>query len=102
METPAAVLTQIDLRLYSVDALHAAVYRFANVGCSIEHVDWEGMTASVAFARPPIASEHASLLTRFRQELTDQVLRHRIRGETDAIRTLILAHAFSDSAIAEK
>ena len=101
MGSPAAASVQVDLRLYTVEALHAAAYRFADLGCTIGHVDWVKMTATVDFAVPLTDNEHDALLIRFKQELTDQVLRQRIRSETEAIRTLILAHAFADSAIAE-
>ena len=102
MPATAVFHTTVDLRLYTVEAMHAAVYRFADKGCCIDHVDWDKTTATVVFNQPPQEDEQASLLTQFKQELNDQTLRQRIRAETESIRNLILAHAFSDSALAEK
>ncbi len=102
MPAKEAACLAVDLRLYSVAAVHAAVYRFAEFGCRIQQADWDSMSAVVAFTPPDNDAAFATLIIRFQQELTDQTLREQIRAETEDVRNVILAHAFSASAIAEK
>ena len=90
----------VDLRLYGEDALHETVYRFAANGALISSVDWPNQTAHVHFSKVA-DSATASLEEAFYQGLTDQVLRIKIRAETEAVRNLILANAFSDSALSQ-
>lgn len=91
---------EVDLQLYGEDAVHAAVYRYAALGAVVTGVDWTLKRANVSFSKVPEADLPA-LEENFRQELTDQVLRIKIRLETEAVRNLILANAFSDSALAQ-
>ena len=86
----------LDLRNYRLSAIKKAAYRFADrftaVLGSIEH---DQIAVSLRFpprATEPIAQESTR---RFFQELLDQELREQIAEQTDPIRTLILAHAFS-------
>ena len=95
------VNTTVDLRLYSLDVVQAAAYRFGDLGCALTGVDWESNAASISFLLKADMSDE-ELLTHFRQELTDQALRLRIRTETEHIRNVILAHAFADSALAKE
>jgi len=99
--TPSGTICiKVDLRLYAVEALEAAVYRFADRGFFLDDVDWDNKCARVAVYLSMSEQPTEELQVLFRQELTDQSLRHRIRAETEAVRNLILAHAFADSALA--
>jgi His-Xaa-Ser system protein HxsD len=91
-----AIALMIDVRVYRLTAVKKAAYRMA-----------ERCTAVIGALTDPLlpvrlcfklgttergARETARL---FFQELLDQELREQIADETGAVRTLILAHAFS-------
>ncbi|HEX3474900.1 MAG TPA: His-Xaa-Ser system protein HxsD [Kofleriaceae bacterium] len=93
----------IDLRSYRLTAVKKAAYRFADrftaVLGSPEH---DRIPVVLRFA-PGITETAAQAHVRqFFQELLDQELREHIAGETNAVRTLILAHAFSNVDLIER
>jgi His-Xaa-Ser system protein HxsD len=93
----------LDLRSYRIAAIKKAAYRFADrftvVLGSPEH---DRMPLVLRFA-PGIADAVAREQVRqFFQELLDQELREQIADETNAVRTLILAHAFSNVDLIER
>ncbi len=86
----------IDLRLYRLEAIQKAAYRMAErltavLGKQREH-DVSVEFVFRATTSPTQASESVRL---FFQELLDQELREKVAEETRAIRSLILAQAFS-------
>lgn len=87
----------IDLRNYRLSAVKKAAYRFADRFTAIlGSPDAERLPVSLRFksnVSESTAREHAR---QFFQELLDQELREEIAGETVSVRTLILAHAFSN------
>lgn len=87
----------LDLRSYRLSAIKKAAYRLADrftaVLGSPEH---DRVPLALRF-KPGIADAAAREAVRqFFQELLDQELREHIAEETGAVRTLILAHAFSN------
>ena len=50
---------------------------------------------------PNAADDVEAILAEFRNEVLDQTLRERIRGETQEVRNLILALAFSNTGLVE-
>lgn len=86
-----------DLRVYRLTAVQKAAYRFADRFTAVLGTrDGEALPARLQFkptASPAAAREAVRL---FYQELLDQELREQIADETTAVRTLILAHAFSN------
>ena len=77
----------------SVDAVQRAAYRFADrFSCDISTKS-EAIDVIVSFSDEDRDIE--ADLADFRTEVLDQVLRERIRGETEDVRKLILALAFS-------
>jgi His-Xaa-Ser system protein HxsD len=93
----------LDLRSYRLTAIKKAAYRcadrFTAVLGSPEH---ERIPLVLRF-RPgvaePTAREH---VRQFFQELLDQELREQVADETNAVRTLILAQAFSNVDLIER
>jgi His-Xaa-Ser system protein HxsD len=85
----------IDTRISSLSAVKKAAYRFSDrffvaidPGCETE--------VTVRFSpKPGIAADLSVSAGEFRNELLDQDLRERIRGETEGVRRLLLAHALS-------
>lgn len=89
----------LDLAAFSVEAIKRAAYRcsgqFAfnvNVGAG-----WAACTLIFDDGKSPEFIETA--VSAFRKELLDQDLRLAIRAETEGIRNLILAHAFSRTGL---
>jgi His-Xaa-Ser system protein HxsD len=97
-EAGAAIELDFVAETTSVDAIQRAAYRFCDrFSCELV----------------PGASAHRCLLTpigdididdevaSFRTEVLDQTLRERIRAETEPMRTMILAQAFSKTGIVD-
>ncbi|HEU4729831.1 MAG TPA: His-Xaa-Ser system protein HxsD [Kofleriaceae bacterium] len=93
----------LDLRVYRLSAIKKAAYRFANRFTAVlgSPAD-DRLPVSLRFG--PGATEGAAreVARQFYQELLDQELREHIADETGAVRTLILAHAFSNADLIER
>jgi His-Xaa-Ser system protein HxsD len=88
-----------DLSATSLDAVQRAAYKFSD-RFSTEIT--EGADAIEVTIH--LASEDAdveALVADFRNEVLDQVLRERIRAETEDVRKLALALAFSKTGLAD-
>jgi His-Xaa-Ser system protein HxsD len=90
---------EIDLETFSLDAIKRSAYRFSDKFAFDLTVD--GRTARCTFIFPASASPEAAeaSIIAFRKELLDQDLRQVIRSETERVRNIILAHAFSQSGL---
>ncbi len=93
-----AIDATIDTRVYRLTAIQKAAYRFADrftavLGSLEEH------QLPVRFVFRSGTDERAAVdaARLFFQELLDQELRELVGEETRAIRSLILAHAFSNT-----
>jgi His-Xaa-Ser system protein HxsD len=80
----------------SLDAIQRAAYRFAD-RFSLELVPGEDFHRCLL--TPTGATDTAPDIGDFRTEVLDQTLRERIRRETEPIRTMILAQAFSRTGV---
>jgi His-Xaa-Ser system protein HxsD len=87
----------LDLRSYRLVAIKKAAYRFADrFTAMLGSPDQDRLPVALRF-KPNVSPSAAREATReFFQELLDQELREQIAEETNAVRTLILAHAFSN------
>jgi His-Xaa-Ser system protein HxsD len=82
----------------SVDAIQRAAYRFSDrFSCELIPGEDEHRCA----IRVTGDIDAADVIDDFRTEVLDQVLRERIRTETEPVRTMILAHAFSRTGVIE-
>lgn len=92
-----AIDLAIDLRVYRLSAIKKAAYRFADrftaVLGSPEH---DCLSLSLRFKTNVAEATARETARQFFQELLDQELREQVAEETNAVRTLILAHAFSN------
>jgi His-Xaa-Ser system protein HxsD len=92
-----AIELMLDLRNYRLSAVKKAAYRFADRFTAVLGTPVEDRLPLTLYFKPDTAEPVARAAARqFFQELLDQELREHIAGETNAIRTLILAHAFSN------
>jgi His-Xaa-Ser system protein HxsD len=91
----AAGSMQVDTRVFSLSAIKKAAYRFSDRFFVAIDSDREPEVRVRFTAKPGIAADLNIAVGEFRNELLDQDLRERIRGETEGVRRLLLAHALS-------
>jgi His-Xaa-Ser system protein HxsD len=86
----------IDLRIYRIAAVKKTAYRLAD-RCTvvIGTPDSDLLPVTFLFGDGTAGLEIRNVVRAFFQELLDQELREAVAEETQAIRTLILASAFS-------
>jgi His-Xaa-Ser system protein HxsD len=82
---------------YSADAIQRAVYRMSG-RLSIDLVD-EGNRYRCVVHLASADDDPAAALHALRTHILDEVLRERIRTETEGVRNLILSLAFSDTGL---
>lgn len=88
---------EIDTTVYSVESVKEALYRFSDsFSSNLTHND---NLLRVEITLTNGNADWNKLRTEFDKELLDQSLRERIRAETEDIRRVILAHAFSNTSI---
>ena len=92
-----AIEITIDLRVYRLAAIKKAAYRFADRFTAVlGSPENDRLPLSLRFKATVAESMAQEIARQFFQELLDQELREQVAEETNAIRTLILAHAFSN------
>jgi His-Xaa-Ser system protein HxsD len=91
---------RFDQRVYDILAIKKAAYRYLDVFAVDIALEAPHVICSLKFPPSTDPGRAAFLLDEFRKEVLDQDLRERIKIETEPIRKLILAHAFSNTGIA--
>lgn len=96
----AETVLEFDASCHSVDAIQRAAYRYsdrlsAEIACVGDQITCRLFNVDEA----PLLSD--AVVSDFRNEVLDQVLRERIRRETESVRNLVLAYAFSNTAVVE-
>ncbi len=84
--------------IYSVEATQKAAYRFIDRLTILVEPSGEELICYIE----PVAGHEAKFeehLADFKRELLDQQLRKQIKDETEPVRNLILAYAFSRSGL---
>ncbi len=82
----------------SIDAIQRAAYRFSDrFSCEL----LPGEATHVCVLRSRGDSDIDAEVESFRVEVLDQTLRERVRAETEPIRTMILAQAFSRTGVVD-
>lgn len=92
----------IDLNLYGLVSIKKACYKFTSE-CSVQIHNVMQDKVKVRFSFPHNVDIHVKekLLNDFHNELLDQDLREIIFKETEPVRNLILAQAFSKTSLLE-
>ncbi len=85
---------------YPVEAVQSAIYRTANILTGII-ADQENGNIKVGLRPKKSFPEGESISDQFIDVLNDEVLRVRVFHETEQLRELIIAHAFSRTNLAE-
>ncbi|MFO0554060.1 MAG: His-Xaa-Ser system protein HxsD [Polyangiaceae bacterium] len=97
-----AIYTTVDLRVYRLSAVKKAAYRLA-AQCTVKLGAPEGDTLTLTLLLDRQDEARArSVMREFFQELLDQELREHVADETTALRTLILAQAFSKTDLIQR
>lgn len=91
---------EFDTSASSLDAVQRAAYRFSDRLSSELTLDGTLIRCVLHFS-PDAADDIEATVADFRNEVLDQTLRERIRGETQDVRNLILALAFSNTGLVE-
>jgi len=88
-----------DSHATSIDAIKKAAYRLMDkLTVDIFHINTT-VKAILYFDSKASKHEIETLVDEFRKEVLDQDLRASIKSETEAVRNLILAHAFSKTSL---
>ena len=92
----------LSLTTYSLNAIKKACYKFSSeFSVKLEKIDDEQIKVGFEF-NPKVDNEiRADLIRQFHNELLDQDLREIVFKETEGVRNLILAHAFSKTTLIE-
>ena len=87
----------LDTRSYRLAAIKKAAYRFADRFTAIlGPPDGDRIAVTMQFRAGASSAFAGEAMRQFYQELLDQELREHIAEETNPVRSLILAHAFSN------
>lgn len=92
---------QFDTSANSVDAVQRAAYKLSDRLSSDVALDGTVVRCVLHFS-DDAAADVDGLVAEFRNEVLDQTLRERIRHETQDVRNLILAVAFSNTGLVEE
>lgn len=89
----------LDAKAYSLEAVQKAAYRFIDRLTVQIDTDQNSVICSIDPVNGDVDIDH--LIANFKRELLDQELRLKIKTETEQVRNLILALAFSRSGLQE-
>ena len=93
MSTEASV--ELDLAAFDIDAIKRAAYRFSDRFAFDVSISGKTAACTLIFSDGSTPGFIDAAVTDFRKEVLDQDLRQSIRNETESVRNVILAHAFS-------
>lgn len=93
------VVLSFDERIYSVEAIQKAAYRFIHV-LTVDISINENTVECVLTSTQDLSPEGLLYsVNEFKKEVLDQHLRLKIKSETEAVRNLVLGIAFSNSGL---
>lgn len=89
---------QFDATIYPIEAIEKAAYRFIDRFSVVLSQDDKNIYCALTFDANN-ATRAEAIVADFQKELLDQKLRIKIKAETEPVRNLILAYAFSKSGL---
>ena len=98
MSEPKPITIRIDLTVYRLNAVKKAAYKFGD-RCSIEICSTDEHDVIVTLRPKKLLESLQQLRGEFMNEVLDQELREVVATETEAVRNLILAQAFSQTSL---
>ena len=92
-------LLRFDDRVFSLPAVKKSAYKYINSFTADIKLEENEIVCALTFASPANEERASRLIEDFKKEVLDQDLREHIRAETEPIRNLIFALAFSKTGI---
>lgn len=96
-----SAVINFDLKTVQVISIKKALYKYANFLNGDLSLNGDKLLVTVSFKNDCSQSEQNELISKFKDEVLDQDLREIIKKETEAVRTIILAHVFSKTSLIE-
>lgn len=93
------ILVEFDNQVFSVVAVKKAAYKYIDSFSADITSNGNGIRCLLNFTSPKSDESCTRLVDDFKKEVLDQDLREHLKVETEPIRNLILAHAFSKTGI---
>jgi len=94
-----SVAVSFDGHVFSLMAVKKAAYRYIDSFSADISIKDEEIRCVLNFTSPRSDESCARLVDDFKKEVLDQELREKLKAETEPVRNLILAHAFSKTGI---
>lgn len=91
---------EFDSKIFDIESVKRAAYRLADRIAFDFSIEGDRITAALTAVNQSIPIE--SLSVEFRREVLDQDLRDRLSRETQQVRNMILASAFSKTSLIAK
>lgn len=98
-DRPQQLLIRFDDRIISLPAVKKAAYKYINSFAVDFSLKDSEILCSLTFSAPTTEEDSSRLAEDFKKEALDQDLRERLKNETEPIRNLIFALAFSKTGI---
>src|SRR5262245_40095369 len=90
---------KFDSKVFSTDAVKSACYKFLDRFSPSINVHDDEIVCVLRFEPSVPESSIAGEVENLKKEVLDQELRQQLRRETEPIRNIILAHAFSKTGL---
>jgi len=90
---------RFDVSVFSLDAVKAACYRFLDKFSPSIEVREGAILCLLHFDSKISEASIAAEIENLKKEVLDQELRQKLKAETEPVRNLILAHAFSKTGL---
>lgn len=96
---PRQILIRFDARVTNLQAVKKAAYKYINSFSADISLNDNEILCSLTFTASANVELSTRLIEDFKKEVLDQDLREQIKAETEPIRNLIFALAFSKTGI---
>lgn len=94
-----SLMVSFDSKVFTVTSIKTAAYKYFRVFTADINIQSERINCQLTFPSPVNEEEGIQLIDEFKKEVLDQDLRERLKSETEAVRNVILAHAFSKTGL---
>lgn len=96
------VSVTFDVKTFSVNAVKSAAFRYIHLFTADIAVIHEQVQCLLHFPSSFNEAKVQQVVNDFKKEVLDQDLRERLKAETETVRNLILAHAFSKTGLTDQ
>lgn len=96
---PKSLAATFDSKVFPMMAIKKAAYKYLQAFSADITMQGEQIHCQITFSSPVSEEEGGRLVEDFKKEVLDQDLRERLKAETEAVRNVILAHAFSKTGL---